>query len=61
MSAAVRAALRLLPPVGENAAGPLGPGLLTSGPLRAIIEELQADLGDRDDTPSARSHHRPAR
>ena len=61
MSATVRAALRLLPPVGENAAGPLGPGLLTSGLLRAIIEELQAGLGDTDDTPSARSRHRPAR
>jgi len=33
MSAAVRDALRLLPPVGENASGPLGPGLLASGLL----------------------------
>ena len=31
MSAAARAALRELPPVGENASGPLGPGLLASG------------------------------
>ncbi|HXW80949.1 MAG TPA: hypothetical protein VEJ84_15710, partial [Acidimicrobiales bacterium] len=31
MSAEVRAALRALPPVGENSAGPLGPGLLASG------------------------------
>lgn len=45
MSAAARAALRLLPSVGENAAGPLGPGLLASGLLRSIIEDLQAGLG----------------
>jgi hypothetical protein len=30
MSAAARAALRQLPPVSENASGPLGPGLLES-------------------------------
>jgi hypothetical protein len=28
MSAEVRAALRELPPIGENSSGPLGPGLL---------------------------------
>ena len=44
MSATVRAALELLPPVGENAAGPLGPGLLASGFLGAIIGDLQASL-----------------
>ena len=48
MSAAARAALRQLPPVGENASGPLGPGLLASGPLGAIIRELQATLADPD-------------
>ena len=58
MSAAVRAALRLLPPVGENAAGPLGPGLLASGLLGAIIGDLQASLAEADGVPTARSHHR---
>lgn len=46
MSAAVRAALRRLPPVGENASGPLGPGLLASGLLGTIIRDLQAGLAD---------------
>jgi hypothetical protein len=49
MSVTVKAALRLLPPVGENASGPLGPGLLASGALGAIVRELQAGLTDRDD------------
>jgi hypothetical protein len=44
MSAAARAALRKLPPVGEDSSGPLGPGLLASGMLRTIIGELQAGL-----------------
>lgn len=48
MTPAVRAALRLLPPVGENAAGPLGPGLLASGPLALIIRDLQVSLADSD-------------
>jgi hypothetical protein len=46
ISAAARAALRLLPPVGENPAGPLGPGLLTSGLLGRIIRDLQVGLAD---------------
>ena len=50
-SAAVRAALRLLPPVGENSAGPLGPGLLASGLLGTIVGDLQAGLADSDGTP----------
>jgi hypothetical protein len=50
-SAAVRAALRLLPPVGENSAGPLGPGLLASGLLGTIVGDLQAGLADSDRTP----------
>ena len=37
----VRAALRALPPVGEDRSGPLGPGLLATGELRAIIQKLQ--------------------
>ncbi|HEV8460024.1 MAG TPA: hypothetical protein VGQ38_04885 [Gaiellaceae bacterium] len=44
MSAAVKAALRQLPPVGEDASGPLGPGLLGSGLLGTIIRELQSSL-----------------
>ena len=46
LSAQARAALRSLPPVGENSAGPLGPGLLASGRLGAIIRDLQAGLAD---------------
>jgi hypothetical protein len=42
MSAATRTALRQLPPVGENRAGPLGPGRLSWGLLGTIIRELQA-------------------
>jgi hypothetical protein len=44
MSAEVRAALRSLPLVGENSSGPLGPGLLASGELGAIVRELQVRL-----------------
>jgi len=44
MSAATRTALRQLPPVGENGSGPLGPGLLASGRLGAIIRELQSGI-----------------
>ena len=46
MSAAVRAALRHLPPVGENRSGPLGPGLLASGLLGTLVRELQASLAE---------------
>lgn len=45
-SPAVSAALRSLPTVGENRSGPLGPGLLASGQVGAIIRELQARLAD---------------
>ena len=48
MPAAARAALRQLPPVGENSSGPLGPGLLASGLLGTIIRDLQAGLADPD-------------
>jgi hypothetical protein len=44
MSRACREALRTLPPVGENASGPLGPGLLASGVLGSVIRALQAGL-----------------
>ncbi len=46
MSPGARTALRQLPPVGENASGPLGPGLLASGLLGTIIRDLQAGLAD---------------
>jgi hypothetical protein len=48
MTAEVRAALRALPPVGENSSGPLGPGLLASGQLGAIIRDLQVGLAESD-------------
>jgi hypothetical protein len=44
MTPAVRAALRQLPPVGENRSGPLGPGLLASGVLGEVVRELQTRL-----------------
>ena len=44
MSADVRAALRALPPVGQDPSGPLGPGRLASGQLGEIIHDLQAGL-----------------
>lgn len=47
MSPAVRAALRLLPPVGEDSSGPLGPGLLASGLLGTIIRDLQSGSASR--------------
>ncbi|HEU0181357.1 MAG TPA: hypothetical protein VFR16_04145 [Agromyces mariniharenae] len=48
-----RSALRQLPPVGEDSAGPLGPGLLASGILGSIIREIQATL--RDASPQERA------
>ena len=48
MTPQVRAALRTLPPVGENPSGPLGPGRLSSGQLGAIIRQLQAGLSESD-------------
>ena len=48
MTAEVRAALRALPRVGENSSGPLGPGLLASGQLGAIIRDLQVGLAESD-------------
>lgn len=41
MSPAARAALRRLPPVGQDRSGPLGPGLLASGVIGEIIADLQ--------------------
>jgi hypothetical protein len=50
-SAVVRAALRLLPPVGENSAGPLGPGLLASGLLGTIVGDLKSGTGGLREDP----------
>jgi hypothetical protein len=47
-SVEARAALQKLPPVGEDRSGPLGPGLLASGLLGAIIRDLQAGLAGRE-------------
>jgi len=48
MTPEVRAALRSLPPLGENRSGPLGPGLLASGQVGAAIRALQAGLAGAD-------------
>ena len=56
MSPAARAALRKLPRVGDNASGPLGPGLLASGLLGTIVSQLQDSLADAAEG----SHCRPA-
>lgn len=40
----VRAALRALPPLGSDGAGPLGRGLLAQGEVGAAVRELQARL-----------------
>jgi hypothetical protein len=48
MSAPVRVALRQLPPVGENRAGPLGPGLLASRLLGTVIRDLQTGMARLD-------------
>jgi hypothetical protein len=42
----VRSALRLLPALGTDPSGPLGPGLLASGELGAHIRAIQAALAD---------------
>jgi hypothetical protein len=44
MDERTRSALRQLPPVGEDSAGPLGAGLLASGTLGSVIREIQAAL-----------------
>lgn len=44
LSPEAAAALRLLPLLGEDHAGPLGPGLLASGVLGAVIREIQSLL-----------------
>lgn len=44
MDERTRAVLRQLPMVGEDSAGPLGPGLLASGTLGSVIREIQSAL-----------------
>lgn len=44
LSPEAAAALRALPPVGEDTAGPLGPGLLATGVLGEVIRAIQAHL-----------------
>lgn len=44
MNAQVSAALKKLPLLGEDSAGPLGPGLLTSGILGSTIRQIQSAL-----------------
>lgn len=44
MTARVAVALRRLPPLGEDSAGPLGPGLLARGDLAAHVEAIQDHL-----------------
>lgn len=48
LSATAREALRRLPPVGEDSAGPLGSGLLASGALGELVRELQQRLAEPD-------------
>ena len=48
MTPEVAAALRSLPPIGEDRSGPLGPGLLATGQLAVIIRHFQARLAGTD-------------
>ncbi|MGB3696369.1 MAG: putative immunity protein [Gordonia sp. (in: high G+C Gram-positive bacteria)] len=41
---AEKEALRLLPPLGKDSSGPLGPGLLARGILGSTIREIQAAI-----------------
>jgi hypothetical protein len=61
MSTAVGSALRRLPLVGENASGPLGPGLLASGSLGTIIGDLQGHIAQAGDTPATKERQRLSR
>ncbi|MBT2518076.1 hypothetical protein J7E29_11570 [Streptomyces sp. ISL-90] len=46
MSVPVRNALHHLPRLGDDSAGPIGAGLLSSGILGFVIRDLQAKLAD---------------
>jgi hypothetical protein len=43
----VRAALRHLPPLGADSAGPLGSGLLARGLLASTIRTIQAEIATK--------------
>jgi immunity protein 5 of polymorphic toxin system len=60
LSAEAGAALRPLPPVGEDRSGPLGPGLLASGLLGTIIRDLQAGLAAPGHAVSPRARSSPS-
>jgi hypothetical protein len=47
MTDETRAALRKLPLLGEDSAGPLGAGLLASGILGSTIREIQDSISAR--------------
>lgn len=49
LSTDMRVALRLLPALGENRAGPLGPGMLATGEVAAVIRDLQARIAGEPD------------
>lgn len=57
LSPEARTALRLLPPLGEDRAGPLGPGMLATGKVAEVIRELQTRITSRA-TDSARQSDR---
>lgn len=59
MTDRTRLALRQLPLLGTDSAGPLGSGLLASGVLGSVIRELQAAL--REDEPFSSSRARRER
>ena len=56
MTAEVKSALQALPPLGEDSAGPLGPGLLASGALGSAIRDIQAAIGPATGHPVATQH-----
>lgn len=59
MSVTTTAALRQLPPVGGNRAGPLGPGLLSSGLLGKVVRDLQVGLREPNLVPAHLPPTRP--
>ena len=61
MNDETRSALRQLPPVGADSAGPLGSGLLASGVLGSIIREIQAALSETPGPTPAASRTRDRR
>jgi len=46
LTADEQVALRRLPLLGDDSAGPLGPGLLSRGVLGTVIEQIQSSVGD---------------